>query len=103
MNHLDSWSGPVGIACEHDVAAHGQRAANGIKGFAAHDDGVACGGALEKREILGQMPWQGARVTDDPVGSHGDNSGEVGLHGEAMGWFPSVQCGWPQRQGKSLA
>jgi hypothetical protein len=46
---------------------------NGLEGFPTHEDGVAEGGALEKREVFGEVPGEFAVCADEAVGIHGDN------------------------------
>ena len=67
---------------EDDVLASGKRSADGFEGGAAHEDGVTEGGALEELEVFGEVPGEGAVATDDAVGGHGDDGGEM----RGVGW-----------------
>ena len=80
VDHLCAGGGPIRIAGEHDVAALGQGAADRLESFAAHHDRVTAGGAFEKCEVLGQVPWQRAIAADHAIGGHGDDGDKV--HGE---------------------
>ncbi len=73
----DAFGRPLAIAGEDDVLALGEGATDGFVGLAAHDDGVAAGGAFEEGEILGEVPGEVAASADDAVGGHGDDAGEV--------------------------
>ena len=67
---------------EDDVLASRERSADGFEGGAAHKDGVTEGGALEELKVIGEVPGEGAVATDDAVGGHGDDGGEMG----GVGW-----------------
>ena len=53
VDDIDAVVFPIAIAGEDDVAALGERATDGFKGFSAHQDWMAEGGFFEEREILG--------------------------------------------------
>lgn len=90
VNDVDALCRPIGIAGEDDVLAIGQGAPDGFVGFAAHDDGVAAGGALEEFEVLGELPRKVATPADDAVGGHRDDAGELdAVHTETA----ALMCG----------
>ena len=62
---------------EDDVLASGEGSADGFEGGTAHEDGVAEGGAFEELEVFGEVPGEGAVATDDAVGGHGYDGGEM--------------------------
>ncbi len=74
VDHLRTGMTPTAIAGKHDVLTLRQGSADGVEGLSAHDDGVAAGGFFEKREVIGQVPGQGAIAADDAVRGHGNDA-----------------------------
>lgn len=77
-NGLDTRVGEAG-ARKDDGRAIGKRLANGLEGFAAHDDDVAGGHLLEPLEVLRQVPGDFVALADDAVEGHGGDGFEL-LH-----------------------
>ena len=90
MDDIHAFCGPLGITSEDDVLAFGEGAPDGFVGLATHDDGVAAGGALEKLEVLGEVPWKVATPTDDAVRGHRNNAGELKIVHTEMA---ALMCG----------
>jgi len=66
--------GPAGLAGKDNGSAIGQRLADGVKGFAAHDQMVAGGQLLEIGQVGWQVPRQAVGFPDGPIGGPGNNS-----------------------------
>jgi len=52
VDDIDTLMRPIAIAGEDDVAALGERAADGFKGFTSHQHRMAEGGFFEEREVF---------------------------------------------------
>lgn len=78
VDDLDAFVRPCFIAGEDDVLPFRQGPADGLEGFPAHEYGVAEGGFLEEREILGEVPREFSVRPDKAVWVHGDDGCEVG-------------------------
>lgn len=57
-----------------------QRPTDGIEGLAPHDDGVACGRALEESQIFRQAPGQGVTQANAMVTFGSNNQREFSGH-----------------------
>ncbi len=73
MDHIDSFVAPGFIACEDDVFAFREGAADRFKSFPTHQDWVAEGGFFEEGEVFGQVPREATIATDEAVRIHGDD------------------------------
>lgn len=80
QGRLNAGMRPGWVACHHDVPSVGQGSANRIEGFAAHDDRVATGSALEESQVFREAPWQGVAYADTTMSLGGNDEGECGGH-----------------------
>lgn len=83
VNDISPFSLPVLISREHNALPLGERFADGVPGFSAHDDGVTCGVASEEFEVFGEMPREASVLSYNSVGGHGDDSSE--FHNRVVG------------------
>jgi PmbA protein len=67
---------PSDIASHDNVAASRQRPADRLMRFAAHDDGRAHGGPLEKSEVFGESPGQLVVAADHAIIGASNDQGE---------------------------
>lgn len=74
MNHLNAFRRPRRVTGQHDVLPAGKRPAYALIRFPAHQHGVPRRNALERLEVVRQMPGERPPVTNAAVGSHGDHS-----------------------------
>lgn len=72
LYHLAAGNGNV-LPGNNDIAAAGQRLANRIKSFAAHDDGASRGDILKMLQIIRHMPKKLVVFTDGVVFAYGDD------------------------------
>ena len=80
----DARGGKEGIPGHYDIGAFRQWPADATEGLAAHDDGVAQGGALEELQIGRQVPGDFAILADGIAAVGGDYGGE--FHGVKVGY-----------------
>jgi len=73
---VDAFMGPVAVPCDDDVGAVGQWAADGFKGFSAHQDGVAAGQGFKALEVLREVPKEGIATAYEAILIVGDDEGE---------------------------
>ena len=69
----------ISLAGNDDVAAAGQRPADGFPGLAPHDDAVPHGRAAKMAQVFRQAPGQPVVVADDSIARHGADQGK--FHG----------------------
>src|SRR2546421_7478425 len=72
---------PAAIPCQHEIGASGKRAADGLEGLAAHEDGLTEREGLEAPEILRQTPRQRIAAADAAVLPHRNDQLNQRLHG----------------------
>ena len=66
----------VFLAGDDDILSTREDAANGLVGFATHDDRMVHGKLFESLEVFGQMPEELVVFADFPVFTHGDDNGK---------------------------
>ena len=68
MNHLNAFRRPRRVTGQHDVLPAGKRPAYALIRFPAHQHGVPRRNALERLEVVRQMPGERPPVTNAAVG-----------------------------------
>ena len=95
VDHLRPVRSEVRLTAQHQIAAVGKSlaAGQGVKGLAAHNDGVAGGHGLEAAQVRGQAEQEISSLSDPPALADGNN----GLHRQLSLKWPRGSC--PQRAG----